>query len=173
MESSGLPKHLVVTGYVLDPTGRRVLLLFHRKLQRWLPPGGHVEASEDPLRALVREVWEETGLLVRPLSDPEGGSEPGVLPLPRPHHVQVETIDGRHEHVDLAYVCEIVGGEVRGNVESEEVRWVAEEDLRSLPLGENVRHHVRQLLQSARPPAHSVGRSMRGPARRRTSRSVG
>lgn len=162
----------MVTGYVLDPDGERVLLLFHRKLRKWLPPGGHVEPAEDPLRALVREVWEETGFLVRPRSEPQGGSEPGVLPMPRPHHVQIETIDGLHEHLDLAYICDIVEGELRGNAESQEVRWVGTADLASIPVGENVRHHVVGMLRSSR-GAQGEDEPTRGPARRRTSRSVG
>jgi len=41
---------------------QRVLLIFHKKLQRWLPLGGHIELDEDPEQALFREVKEESGL---------------------------------------------------------------------------------------------------------------
>lgn len=197
---SELPKHFVVTGYVLDPLRTHVLLLLHRKLHRWLPPGGHIEAGEDPSRALLREVWEETGLLVRPIQVSEADvadaaglvdtSEEGVMPLPRPYYLQVETIDGQHEHVDLVYVCEIVGGEVRKNHESEEVRWFGVRDLRTSGVGANVRTQAETLLtrrgsgaDGARAATTSMSRSAgkaheeptskSGPARRRTSRSVG
>lgn len=200
LSRSELPKHFVVTGYVLDPHHHHVLLLFHRKLHRWLPPGGHLEAGEDPLRALVREVWEETGLLVRPiegspvdrtdLAPPVDTSEEGVMPLPRPFYLQVETIDGQHEHVDLVYVCDIVGGELRKNHESEEVRWFGVRDLRTVGVGANVRIQAETLLTASRRDAagtrvelttlsrrrrraHEGPTSKRGPARRRTSRSVG
>ncbi len=34
----------------------RVLLLWHRKLSMWLPPGGHIDLHELPDEAAVREV---------------------------------------------------------------------------------------------------------------------
>jgi 8-oxo-dGTP pyrophosphatase MutT (NUDIX family) len=51
---------LVATAYVVR--GDKTLLLKHRKLGMWLPPGGHVEPGETPDEAVRREVREETGL---------------------------------------------------------------------------------------------------------------
>jgi 8-oxo-dGTP diphosphatase len=140
----------VVTGYVLDRAHQRVLLLFHKKLQMWLPAGGHVEATEDPARAVLREVQEETGLRVKVLGRTPGGMAPRVLMLPTPHHVQVEVIDGVHEHIDLVYACEVVSGRLRESHESEGLRWFSREDLRSSPVGPNVRFHARSLLRRGR-----------------------
>jgi len=47
----------------------RILLHHHAKLQRWLPPGGHVELDELPDDAAVREVLEETGVHVELLGE--------------------------------------------------------------------------------------------------------
>ena len=38
-----IPGHITATGLVLDPPATSVLLVYHRRLQRWLLPGGHVE----------------------------------------------------------------------------------------------------------------------------------
>jgi 8-oxo-dGTP pyrophosphatase MutT (NUDIX family) len=151
MALSTLPKHMVVTAYVVD--GDKVLLLFHRKHQGWLPPGGHMEKCEDPLRALIREFWEETSLVIAPVTagDPRG-NEPSVLMLPTPHHVQVELIDPKHEHVDLVYFCRIISGTLKGNEESEEIRWFTREDLLRYPLDHNVRHFALMALDELSGP---------------------
>jgi ADP-ribose pyrophosphatase YjhB (NUDIX family) len=42
--------------------GEKVLLVHHKKLDRWLPIGGHIELDEDPEQAAYREAKEECGL---------------------------------------------------------------------------------------------------------------
>ena len=57
-------------------------LVWHPRLERWLPTGGHVESTENTEEAAIREAREETGLDVQLL--------PGsVAPLPSgyPHKV--------------------------------------------------------------------------------------
>jgi len=45
--------------------GGEVLVIFHRRLQTWLPVGGELEAGETPLDAAARELREESGLVGR------------------------------------------------------------------------------------------------------------
>jgi 8-oxo-dGTP pyrophosphatase MutT (NUDIX family) len=54
-----------VCGLVRSDTGR-LLLVQSRDNGLWSTPGGAIEVDETPATAVVREVWEETGLLVRP-----------------------------------------------------------------------------------------------------------
>ena len=56
-----------VTGLVFDDDGR-VLLVRHANGGVWLLPGGAVDPDEAPQDAVVREVWEETGLHVEPIA---------------------------------------------------------------------------------------------------------
>jgi 8-oxo-dGTP pyrophosphatase MutT (NUDIX family) len=93
-------RHFTVAVFVVH--SGRVLLHYHRKLGRWLPPGGHVEDNELPDDAAVREVLEETG--VRAVL--EGGrglpiDEPRQLVLPA--GIQLENIYPGHQHIDLVY----------------------------------------------------------------------
>jgi 8-oxo-dGTP pyrophosphatase MutT (NUDIX family) len=43
---------------------RRVLLVKHCDTDLWVAPGGAIEPGETPADAAVREMWEETGLVV-------------------------------------------------------------------------------------------------------------
>jgi len=61
------PGHITASGVVLTPDQARVLLVFHRRLQRWLQPGGHVELTDSDLAETARrEVLEETGVDLDP-----------------------------------------------------------------------------------------------------------
>ncbi len=53
--------HDAATVYLLNQDRTHALLLFHRKLQAWLPPGGHTD-GDLPQNAALREVEEETGI---------------------------------------------------------------------------------------------------------------
>ncbi len=113
----------------------RVLLHFHRKLNRWLPPGGHIEANELPDEAAVREVFEETGVIAALRT--EGGLDLSASELPvqlcRPAGIQLENIAPDHQHIDLIYFAI---GEPAG--EREEVGWYGPSEWSSLGLTEEV-----------------------------------
>ena len=53
-------RHFTATGFVVHEGA--TLLHWHAKVKMWLPPGGHIEANEDPVQAVLREVEEETGV---------------------------------------------------------------------------------------------------------------
>lgn len=85
------PVHVTASAIVV---GRRGTVLHrHRRLGRWLQPGGHLDAGEAPPEAAVRETAEETGLAV---AHPPGG--PLLL------HVDVHDAPIDHVHLDLRYL---------------------------------------------------------------------
>lgn len=58
------PGHITASAFVLHPSRPEVALIHHRKLSRWLQPGGHVEPGDaNMVSASRREVAEETGLV--------------------------------------------------------------------------------------------------------------
>ena len=100
----------------------RTLLLLHRKLGKWLPPGGHIDPHELPDVAALREVKEETGLQVALLDagEPLGS----VRRLAQPLCILLEDIASDHQHIDLIYVARVLEGDVRhAPSESHEWRW--------------------------------------------------
>jgi ADP-ribose pyrophosphatase YjhB (NUDIX family) len=83
----------------------RILLHYHQKLARWLPPGGHIEPGELPDEAALREVHEETGVIAALIRDSGVGTVGPDLPrqLCRPAGIQLENISPGHQHIDLIY----------------------------------------------------------------------
>lgn len=99
-------RHFTATAIVLDHY--QVLLLEHRKLSWWLPPGGHIEDNEDPVQAVRREVLEEVGLEVDIVTN-QPFRHPDVGIVEPPFTILVEDVPdpeiGDHQHIDLIYVC--------------------------------------------------------------------
>lgn len=57
-----MESHFTATGLVINQAHDKVLMIMHKKLNIWLPAGGHVEPGELPHETVVREVFEETGV---------------------------------------------------------------------------------------------------------------
>src|SRR5690606_29728042 len=54
--------HVTGSAWIVDRAGERVLVTHHRKLDRWLQPGGHADGDPDVAAVALREAHEETGL---------------------------------------------------------------------------------------------------------------
>ncbi len=80
---------------------------WHRKVKAWLPPGGHVEANEDPVQAALREVLEETGLRVDIVPTVPLLPMPNIEQVQPPVTILIEDIpddgEGPHKHIDFIY----------------------------------------------------------------------
>lgn len=98
-----------------------VLLHYHQKLARWLPPGGHVNEDELPCDAAVRETREEAGLEIIIVDavtvEYHEVDRPTGVPtrLPSPIGIQLEEIPARpgnpaHQHIDFVYAGSVAEG---------------------------------------------------------------
>ena len=125
--------HLTGSAWVMNESGTHVLLLHHRKLEKWLQPGGHADGDCNLRRVAEREVSEETG--VRHLT-------PALNTI---FDLDIHTIPARgdepaHQHYDLRYAFIAQDGEssLTGNEESNDVRWVALSELENFTREESV-----------------------------------
>src|SRR5271156_4090897 len=78
--SERLPNHFTASGIVIELD--HILLVHHRRIGAWLPPGGHIEEHELPHETAIRETKEETGVDICPLNLDSGSEQsPPLLPI--------------------------------------------------------------------------------------------
>lgn len=148
-------KHYTSTVFVISQEPpKRVLLIHHKKLDKWMPPGGHQEFSENPYEAAVREVKEETGIDIIPYIEKPKAVDGRALSLPVPNYIFEEKIDVRdeqpkHYHLDMIYVIEIPYHRVGlRSSESHEIGWFTAEEIKTLQIFDNVRIIIQSVLGS-------------------------
>jgi 8-oxo-dGTP pyrophosphatase MutT (NUDIX family) len=112
---------------------RRVLLIHHRQLNKWLPLGGHIELDEDPEEAALREAREESGLDVELLGERPPTTETGTRALIAPRFLDIHRIHATHEHVGMIYWARVKSGAATlAAAEHHAIRWCSEEELETL-----------------------------------------
>lgn len=60
-----LERQYCASAYTIDFENKKVLLMYNKKLNKWLQPGGHIEKSEIPEETAIRETFEETGIKIK------------------------------------------------------------------------------------------------------------
>jgi 8-oxo-dGTP diphosphatase len=96
-------------------------------LGEWSLPGGLLECGESLREAVVREVREETGLVV------ETGEMLGV-------YERIIRGDGgraRYHYVLIDFLCSPVGGDLKAGSDAADVRWFTRDELPALNLAED------------------------------------
>ena len=153
-------RQFTASAFVID-SHKRMLLLWHRKHQKWLPPGGHIDPNELPEEAAARECKEETGLdveIVGLLQDDiykDNPSEGKMLKAPIALLLEEIPPHGdhpAHQHIDFVYLArptdenQVLSLQEK---ESEDIRWFTGESIAAIPPSDifaNVKTQALQLL---------------------------
>lgn len=150
-------QEFIGTGYVLNRAHTKILLIHHKKFDKWLPPGGHCDTNEAPHEAAIREVFEETGIKATFVIE-----EKVVLNLkneleeevPVPAFVLKELIEGKytrkedHIHIDFIYIME--ADELSLKLSEREVHaagWFDKDEIQKLPTFPGVVKIVDKILK--------------------------
>jgi 8-oxo-dGTP pyrophosphatase MutT (NUDIX family) len=124
------PGHITCSGFVLAPDARRILIVHHRRLGRWLLPGGHVEPSDETIdAAAAREVLEETGVSVAN----------GRLVGADVHGIPAKGHEPYHLHHDLLFGFRAETEELTCSDESHSIAWCTRAELDRYAIPDNVR----------------------------------
>jgi 8-oxo-dGTP pyrophosphatase MutT (NUDIX family) len=135
---SCLTGHLTGSSWIVNRARSRTLLLLHRKLNRWLNPGGHADGDPDLAAVALREAQEETGLAsVRLL-------EPRLFDFDR-HRIPEHRGAPEHWHYDFRLLLEADDAEPLAiSEESNDLRWVELGRVPELNAAESVARLIRK-----------------------------
>ena len=113
--------HITGSALVIDDH-QRILLTYHKKLQRWLQLGGHSDDNEyDPATTAYREAREESGLIDLKF-DPEIGPIPIDIDV---HIIPARKAVAAHYHLDFRYVLRTLEPDrIELTAESDALEWV-------------------------------------------------
>lgn len=131
---------------------KKILLVHHKKLGKWLQPGGHIERFENPIDAAIREIREEAGIDISFLSKQIKVIDQYGTFLPIPKFIMEQTIpvmkkEPQHYHLDLQYYLEIPEQKLLQNsAESHSIGWFTKDEALRLPIHEDTRVVINKLM---------------------------
>ena len=119
--------HITGSAWLVNPDGTKVLLTHHRKLNRWLQPGGHSDGDADTAAVALREATEESG-------------------IPNIHFVSTDIFDldihpipenatkgeGAHLHYDIRFLLQAPTEDFVVSSESDALRWMSLSNLKRM-----------------------------------------
>lgn len=145
-------KHFCTTTYIFNEEGDKCLLIRHKKLPFFLPPGGHIDENEDYLESSQREVAEELGFAKEALSYPAYLQEKDGVCL-QPWAIQKYTIiPDEHFHYDLVFGA-IVKEDTPikpGEGESQNIQWFEVKDIDTLETTDECKSNIKRMSQKIR-----------------------
>lgn len=140
-ERSLLIGHITSSAWIVSPDRSQTLLIHHRKLDRWLQPGGHADGDSNVAAVALREAREETGLSSL------------VLVSPTIFDVDIHTIPARndvpeHLHYDIRFLLQADPDEPFGfSGEIKDIRWFLLEEARNMTDSESIFRLIRKIME--------------------------
>ena len=114
----------------------KILLIWHKKFNKYIQPGGHLNEGEEPYEAAIREVLEETHIHIN-------------IPNTEPFSVGDYHNNVGHQ-IDYQFIAFAENEEIRKNDESFKAGWYSLEDLDSISVVDDLKEKVKFVLENAK-----------------------
>ena len=150
-------RHFAASGFVMNRDATKLLMVFHKKLNIWTIPGGHLEPNEYPHEGVLREIKEETAVEAEVINSSEFKflESKKESSIPAPYAMLSEYIPAKgdkpaHVHMDFLFVC--VADEVapvKREVEVSDAKWMTWEEVLDTDTFESVKEFARNALKGS------------------------
>lgn len=132
--------HITASCWIIDETLEYALLTHHRKLDRWLQLGGHIEDDRDILSAALREAREESGLAdIQPVDITIFDVDAHTIPARKQ--------EPEHTHYDIRFLFQAKRGDrLTISDESHDLRWFSITELQGFPADASIDRMVDKMV---------------------------
>lgn len=154
-------RQLTATAIIID-SKRRILLMWHKKYQKWMPMGGHMDPDEIPEAAALRECKEEAGLDVEITGQAnpdffEHKPDEGHM-LKLPYVMLLENVpenpktgEPAHQHIDFVYLARPIDENQVLSLQEDEgsdLKWFTREDIEHIDAPAHMFSNLKTFLLS-------------------------
>lgn len=141
--------HFTSSGFVLNETRDKVLLIYHNIYNSWGWTGGHVDGESNFLEVAKREVQEETGVKNVKAID-ENIFTIDVLPVIS--HIKKEKYVSAHVHISMTYLIEVSDTELLSIKEDENsnVAWFSLDSFLDFVKEEHMKPVYNKIIEKAK-----------------------
>ena len=137
VEAKKRQRQYCCSSYVIDFSNKKTLLMYNKKLNKWLQPGGHIEGVETPIETCIREAKEETGVDIQVIGPSLFDGEIEPIAVKR-------YVNKVGDMIDIQYLSIPLTLEI-SSPEGNEVRWI---DIDELQEKEDVDSEIKVKVKS-------------------------
>lgn len=130
-----MEKQFTGSTFIVNKDRTKIVLIYHKKYQNWIQPGGRAKEGESPADAAVRKAFEETGLNVKLVNE-------------QPIYVE-EYRNFVGHFIDYQYVAEPIdeNQQLVPDEGSYAVEWFSFDELNTIPLFPDIKTKLRVIMK--------------------------
>lgn len=129
--------HVTASALIVDKEQKKILLLHHKKLNKWLQPGGHCDGNINTLEVALKEVTEEMGINIH--YPPNSFFDLDIHSIPERKSIP------QHFHYDVRYLFEYSSTEpFEKNNESNDIKWIKLSEINDFTQEESIFRMVKK-----------------------------
>ena len=114
----------------------KILLIWHKKFNKFIQPGGHINDGEEPYETAMREVLEETHIHIN-------------IPVKEPFSVGDYHNNVGHQ-IDYQFIAYALDENIRKNDESFKAGWYSLEYLDTIDVVDDLKEKVKLVLNTVK-----------------------